>query len=164
VVVEGAWGARGETALYDAVTEALDHIRRSPLQKKVLIVLSDGGDNRSTHSYAQALRMLQESNVIVYTVGLFDEYDIDSNPRVLKRLAKASGGEAFFPKEIAAVTGVLQAVSRDIRNQYTVGYVPSNGNRDGSYRTISVTLAALRADRWTVRTRAGYVASKDVER
>ena len=151
--------AKGETALYDAVATALEHIRESPLQKKVLIVLSDGGDNASTHRFPQVLAMVQQSDVIVYTVGLFDEYDTDRNPGVLKQLAKASGGEAFFPQEIPDVTNVLQAVSRDIRNQYTIGYVPTNGKRDGTYRNVRVKLTGPHADRWIVRTRTGYFAA-----
>lgn len=150
--------AKGETALYDAVLVALDHIGQSALQKKVLIVVSDGGDNASAHGFQQLLAAVQRSDVIIYTVGLFDEYDKDRNPDVLRRLAKESGGQAFFPKEIPEVTDVLQAVSRDIRNQYTIGYVPSNGKRDGTYRTLNVKLMGPHAGHWTARTRAGYVA------
>lgn len=150
--------ARGETALYDAVAAASVHIRESTLQKKVLIVLSDGGDNASARHFPEILSMVQRSDVVVYTVGLFDEYDKDRNPGVLRQLAKASGGEAFFPKELGDVTSVLQAVSRDIRNQYTVGYAPTNARRDATFRKIAVKLAAPHADRWIVRTRMGYFA------
>ena len=146
--------AKGETALYDAVLVALDHVRKSSLQKKVLIVLSDGGDNASTHGFPEVLTAIQRSDVLVYTVGLFDVYDEDQNPDVLKQMAKESGGQAFFPKEIAQVTSVLQDVSRDIRSQYTLAYAPTNENRDGTYRIISVKLG----DRWIARTREGYLA------
>ena len=155
--------ARGQTALYDAIETALTHVRQSPLQKKVLIVLSDGGDNASRHRLEDVIALLQQSDVTVYTVGLFDEYDHDQNPGVLRRLAKISGGESFFPKEISQATSVLQAVSRDIRNQYTIGYAPSNDKRDGSYRQVRVKLIGPHADRWTVRTRPGYVAGAPVK-
>ena len=150
--------ARGETALYDAVARALEHIGESPLEKRVLIVLSDGGDNASRTVLPRVLTMIEESNVIVYTVGLFDEYDTDRNPGVLKRLARMSGGEAFFPEEIPEVMDVLQVISRDIRNQYTIGYIPSNRKRDGTYRAVSVKLVGPHAKRWIARTRMGYVA------
>jgi len=150
--------ARGKTALYDAVTTALDHIARSPLQKKVLIVISDGGDNASKLRFQDVLEKVQRSDVIVYTVGLFDVYDTDRNPGVLKDLAKASGGQAFFPKEIPDVTNILQEVSHDIRSQYTLGYVPSNSKRDGAYRQISVKLTGPHTNHLTARTRAGYIA------
>lgn len=153
--------ARGETALYDAVAIGLDHIRESPLQRKVLIVLSDGGDNASKRRLPEVQSLVQQSDVVVYTVGLFDEYDKDRNPGVLRQLSKGSGGEAFFPKEIPDVTGVLQAVSRDIRNQYTIGYVPTNVKRDGTYRNVRVKLIGPHADRGIVRTRMGYFATPD---
>jgi Ca-activated chloride channel family protein len=152
--------ARGQTALYDAIDAALAHVRQSPLQKKVLIVLSDGGDNASRHRLEDAIATLQQSDVIVYTVGLFDEYDHDRNPGVLRRLAKVSGGVAFFPKEVSDATAVLQAVSRDIRNQYTIGYAPTNDKHDGTYRQVRVKLAGRHSDRWTARTRTGYVAGQ----
>ena len=152
--------ARGQTALYDAIDTALAHVRQSPLQKKVLIVLSDGGDNASRHRLEDAIATIQQSDVIVYTVGLFDEYDHDRNPAVLKRLAKVSGGVAFFPKEISDATAVLQAVSRDIRNQYTIGYAPTNDKHDGTYRQVRIKLMGRHSERWTARTRPGYVAAQ----
>jgi len=151
--------AKGETALYDALATALNHIRKSVLHRKVLILLSDGGDNASTLGFPKLLTMVQQSDVIVYSVGLFDEYDTDRNPGVLKQLAKASGGEAFFPNEIPDVTNILQTVSQDIRNQYTIGYVPNNEKRDGAYRSVRVKLTGPHSTRWIVRTRAGYFAT-----
>jgi Ca-activated chloride channel family protein len=153
--------ARGQTALYDAIGAAIGHVRESTLQKKVLIVLSDGGDNASYRRFESVINMLQESNVIVYTVGLFDEYDHDRNPGVLKRLAKLSGGEAFFPKQISDATATLQAVSRDIRNQYTIGYIPTNQKPDASFREVHVKLSGPHSDRLTARTRTGYVAAPE---
>lgn len=150
--------ARGETALYDAIAAALTHVRQSPLQKKVLIVVSDGGDNSSTLRFKDILKMIQESNVLVYTVGLADQYDDDRNPGVLKKLAKASGGEAFFPNKVSEASSVLEAVSRDIRNQYTVGYAPKDERKDGTYRAIRVKVTAPHSNHWTVRTRPGYFA------
>jgi Ca-activated chloride channel family protein len=148
--------ARGQTALYDAVATALEHIRESPLQEKVLIVLSDGGDNASSIRFAEVLDQEQRSDTIVYCVGLFDAHDKDRNPSVLGQLAQASGGTAYFPKEIPEVKGILAAVSRDIRDQYTIGYIPVNGKRDGTFRRIRVTLTGPNSDRWSVRTRPGY--------
>lgn len=123
-----------------------------------MIVLSDGGDNASARPLPQVLRAAEQSDAIVYTVGLFDLYDADRNPGVLKQLARMSGGEAFFPQDIAAVTGVLQRVSREIRNQYTIGYTPSNPARIGTFRTIQVKLTPPHSNRWSARTRTGYIA------
>ena len=151
--------ANGKTAIYDAIASALGHIRQSPLPRKVLIVLSDGGDNASKRKFPDILSLLQKSDVVVYTVGLFDEYDKDRNPGVLRQLAKVSGGEAFSPKEMSDVTSVLQAASRDIRNQYTIGYVPTNGKHDGTYRNVRLKLTGDHADQWIARTRPGYFAA-----
>ena len=91
--------ANGETALYDAVATALVHIRGSTLPRKVLIVLSDGGDNASKRRSPEILSLIQQSDVVVYTVGLFDEYDKDRNPGVLKQLAGVSGERRFFRRK-----------------------------------------------------------------
>jgi Ca-activated chloride channel homolog len=150
--------AQGQTALHDAIYDALGHLRDSSLPKKVLIVVSDGGDNASKHKLPDVLEAIKRSDVIVYTVGLFDEYDKDRNPGVLSQLAKASGGVAYFPKEVREAATVLQAVSRDIRNQYTIGYSPKDERHDGTYRSIRVEVAAPHSARLIARTRPGYFA------
>ncbi|HVA94764.1 MAG TPA: VWA domain-containing protein, partial [Candidatus Dormibacteraeota bacterium] len=87
--------ADGMTALYDAVAVALEQIKRGRWDKKVLVVISDGGDNASRHTLSQIMSMVNQSSVSIYTLGIFDENDGDRNPHVLKELSKASGGEAF---------------------------------------------------------------------
>jgi Ca-activated chloride channel homolog len=150
--------ARGQTALYDAVSAALGHLRESSLSRKVLIVVSDGGDNASEHKLSDVLEAVKRGDVIIHAVGLFDEYDKDRNPGVLSQLSKASGGVAYFPKEVGDATSVLQAVSRDIRSQYTIGYVPKNERQDGTYRAIRVDVVSPHSKQWIARTRPGYFA------
>ena len=89
--------ADGMTALYDAVAAALDHLKQGNRDKKVLIVISDGGDNASKQKLDQIMAMAGQSDAIIYTIGIFDANDPDRNPRALKQLAKATGGEAFLP-------------------------------------------------------------------
>lgn len=151
--------ARGQTALYDAIARAFEHIRRSSLQKKVLIVVSDGGDNASALRLDSIRDTIMQSDVMVYTVGIFDPDDPDRNPGVLKQLARLSGGQAFFPEKVPDVVNVLETVSRDIRHQYTLGYTPSNASRDGTFRRIAVKLTGPHASHWIARTRTGYVAA-----
>jgi len=148
----------GQTALYDAIAKALEELQAGSLDKKVLIVVSDGGDNASARSLAQVMKLAEQSSAVIYTVGLFDDEDPDRNPGVLKRLARATGGEAFFPGEIGAVVAICQRIARDIRHQYTIGYVPSNPTRDGAYRAIRVLARTQGRDRLSVRTRTGYIA------
>jgi Mg-chelatase subunit ChlD len=92
--------AAGMTALYDAVVTGLRQLSAGSHDKKVLLIVSDGGDNASVHGLAQVLEMAEQSKAIIYTVGVFDEADPDKNPRVLKRLARESGGESYFPESL----------------------------------------------------------------
>ncbi len=150
--------AGGKTALYDAIAEALEQLKASTLDKKVLIVISDGGDNASTHTLNQVLNLADQSNAIIYTIGIYDEDDPDRNPRVLSRLARTTGGQAFFPGKVSAVVDICTRIARDIRNQYTIGYVPTNPIRNGGYRAIRVVAHAPGRGRLFVRTRTGYIA------
>jgi Ca-activated chloride channel homolog len=151
--------ARGKTALYDAILMGLDHLKKTTLDKKVLIVISDGGDNASTHTLPQVLHAAEQSDAIVYTVGLFDQYDDDRNPGVLKKIARATGGECFLPDKISKVVQISDEIARDIRNQYTLGYLPSDQNLNNGYRTIQVTATGPHHEKCVVRTRTGYVAA-----
>jgi VWFA-related protein len=150
--------AMGETALYDAIAKGLEELQAGSRDKKVLIVASDGGDNASKHSLAEVLKLAVQSNAIIYTVGLFDENDPDRNPGVLKRLAQATGGEAFLPSQFSEVVSICERIARDIRHQYTIGYVPTNMARNGSFRAIRVLAKAQGHGKLSVRTRTGYMA------
>jgi len=147
----------GQTALYDAIATALEELQAGSRDKKVLIVVSDGGDNASSHTLAQVMKLAAQSSAVIYTIGIFDEDDPDRNPDVLKRLAKATGGEAFLPGQLSEVVAVCERIARDIRHQYTIGYVPINPAHDGAYRTIRVLARAKGHDRLSARTRAGYI-------
>ena len=146
----------GETALYDAIATALDHLKQGTCDKKVLVVISDGGDNASKHTLAQVLELARKSDAIIYTIGIFDEQDGDQNPGVLKRFAKETGGEAFFPESSKEIAGICEGIARDIRNQYTLAYVPANPKQSGGYRVIEVNASSPGHGRLSVRTRAGY--------
>jgi VWFA-related protein len=148
----------GQTALYDAVAKALEQLQAGSRDKKVLIVVSDGGDNASRRSLDQVMKLAEESSAVIYTVGLFDEEDPDRNPAVLKRLARATGGEAFVPGELNEVVAICDRIARDIRHQYTIGYVPSNPARDGSYRAVRLVARTKDQGKLFVRTRTGYIA------
>jgi len=148
----------GETALYDAIAAALEHLKQGNRDKKVLIVISDGGDNASHQTLEQIRAMARRFDAIIYTVGIFDEGDGDQNPHVLEQLAKDTGGEDFLPKSLNELLPVCEQIARDIRNQYTIAYIPSNRKRDGTYRTIRVEADAKGYGRLVVRTRAGYYA------
>jgi len=121
-------------------------------------VVSDGGDNASQHNLAQTLALAGQSEAIIYTIGLFDEDDPDKNPHALQELAKATGGEAFLPRSAKDAVPICERIAHDIRNQYTIAYVPTNGKQDGTYRVTQVKAQAPGHGRLSVRTRAGYYA------
>jgi Ca-activated chloride channel family protein len=155
--------ADGETALYDAIALALEHLKKGNRDKKVLIVISDGGDNASQHSLSQIRALAGHPDAIIYTIGIFDDEDDDRNPGALKQLAKDTGGEAFLPKSLKEVGPICEQIARDIRNQYTIAYVPTNRKRDGTYRTIQVKASTPGHGRLLVRTRTGYYAPQQVQ-
>jgi VWFA-related protein len=100
--------------------------------------------------------MARHSAAIIYAIGIFDEQDGDQNPFVLGRLAKETGGEAFFPESSKDIVSICEEIARDIRSQYTLAYAPANVSQDGRYRTIEVKASARDRGRLSVRTRAGY--------
>ena len=150
--------ADGETALYDAIAVALEHLKKGQRDKKVLIVVSDGGDNASSHKLTEIMAMAGQPDAIIYTIGIFDEQDADRNPGVLKHLARETGGEAFLPESLKDVVPICEQIARDIRSQYTIAYVPTNKKRDGKYRVVQVKAIAPGRGRLSVRTRTGYFA------
>jgi Ca-activated chloride channel family protein len=151
--------ADGLTALYDAVAVALEHLKKGKWDKKVLILISDGGDNASRHKLAEIVTMVNQSSAIIYTMGIFDANDGDRNPRVLKQLSRISGGESFFPESLQKILPICQQIAHDIRNQYTISYAPANMKSDGAYRAIEVKARKTSTrGRLIVSTRAGYSA------
>ena len=147
--------ASGRTALYDAVAVALENLQKDSLDKKVLLLISDGGDNASKRNFAQVLRMAQTYNAIIYSIGLFDQNSADQNPKVLKKFSEETGGYAYFPMSHSEVISVCRQIAIDIRHQYLLGYSPADLGRSG-YRKIRVPVTAPGRGRLLVRTRAGY--------
>jgi VWFA-related protein len=146
----------GQTALYDGMSAALGHIALGNRDKKIIILISDGGDNASKHTLAQVIDMAKQSAAIIYTIGIFDEDDNDRNPNVLARFARETGGDAFFPESSKEIPAICEEIARDIRAQYTLTYVPVINSRYLSYRTISVKASTQGRGRLSVRTRPGY--------
>jgi Ca-activated chloride channel homolog len=154
--------ARGSTALYDAIIGSLDHLKKGHKDKKVLLVVTDGEDNVSRNTLEKTVREIQKSNVVIYSIGLFSDEDKKNRKkatRALKDISTASGGVAFFPENVDDVHNICDQVARDIRNQYTLGYYPTNTKRDGTFRTVQVDIIPPRGKgKLTARTRNGYFA------
>jgi len=164
VALARAMGAQGRTAMYDAISNGLSYIARGHHPRRVLVVVGDGGDNASTTTLDQVLREAQGSNAAIYTVGIIDLPEREANPHLLKRLAEATGGQSFFPRDVDDVGDVLQRVSDDIRNSYTLGYASSNSARDGQFRRIRVVIDDPARRSLRVRARDGYRAGSQSKR
>ena len=145
---------QGKTALYDAVVDGLKQLEQGRREKKALIVISDGGDNASFHKRSEMLDMVEKSIATIYSIGLFSPGDPDRNPGILKKLARISGGEAYFPEDPSEMLPVCRRIAKDIRARYTIGYVPLPGN--GTVRDIRVHVSAPAYPRLSVHTRASY--------
>jgi Ca-activated chloride channel family protein len=156
-----AVSARGRTALYDAVSEGLNHLQYGHWGKKALIVISDGGDNASHLKYSQVLAKARQSQALIYSIALLGAEDEEDNPKVLQRLCKDTGGVAFFPGPKDRVADISREIARDLREQYTLGYVPQNMNGSDSFRKIEVKVTAPDHGKLHVRTRLGYSPEAD---
>ena len=155
--------SRGGTALYDAVIASADHLAKgAKKEKKVLLVVTDGVDNESRESLESAIRKVQDDNgPTIYTIGILgDEPGIKRAKRALQSLSDQTGGVAFFPKDLMEVDEISQEVARDIRNQYSLTYKPSNPRSNGGYRKVKVEARAPGYKDLQVRTRDGYFADE----
>lgn len=160
--------AEGRTALYDAVLSALDHIKQGSYDKKALLVVTDGADNSSEHSFQDLLERARKENVAIYIVGMFDELAMavegqrkDALEALLTQVADASGGKAFFPATVKQCEQACIAIAQELRQQYAIGYYPRPKRQDGSWRTVQVQLhlpEELYDQGLRARTRAGYYA------
>jgi Ca-activated chloride channel homolog len=159
---------RGSTALYDAIVGSLDHLKKGHKDKKVLLVITDGNDDASRLTLEQTLKAAEQSDAAIYTIGVFSADDLKNDKKtvrhakkVLAEIADATGGMSYFPESLDEVVPVCTQVARDIRNQYTLGYYPSNNARDGTFRAVQVELIPPKGrGKMAVRTRAGYYAQK----
>jgi VWFA-related protein len=155
--------SRGGTAMRDAIRMSIDHLKeKAHKDKKVLVVVTDGNDNASVVSLENLVKASQQSEVLIYGVGLLGEEErreAQRAQRALRALGMATGGEVFFPKDVGEVEKIAHQVARDIRNQYTIEYTPTDTAMDGTFRQIKIMVKA--PGNLTVRTRSGYYATPD---
>jgi VWFA-related protein len=148
--------ASGQTALYDALSYSLKHLEFSTLQRKSLIVVTDGRDNVSDIGLDQLMKELEASRATVYTVGLHDpDVTNDLNAGVLRKISHVSGGEFFGPETPSEITSVFEQISKDIRHRYTIGYIPDESNNHRVLRRVKV-IARDGNRRLLVHTRTSY--------
>ena len=154
--------SRGGTALYDAIVASADYLTKSPLQRKVLFVVTDGEDDASQESLEQAVHKLQQENgPTVYAIGLLGTEKARKAKRALEILADRTGGISFFPPSLGEVDDISRSIAHDIRNQYTITYTPTTPKNVGGFRTIHVDARARPYRKLTVRTRSGYYPGQE---
>jgi VWFA-related protein len=151
----------GGTALYDAIYHACrDKLAREQSdrpQRRAVIILSDGDDNQSENTLAQAVEMAQRAEVIIYAISTDDSGLVLRGDKNLERLATATGGRAFFPFKMKDIKNSFAAIEDELRSQYVVSYHPADFDPDGRYRSIEIS--ALKKD-LQVRARKGYYAPR----
>lgn len=155
-----AVSADGQTALYDAVIEGLNHLQLAHGDKRALVIISDGGDNASRHRYADVLALARRSQTIIYAVGLIGADGQEENPTVLQRLCNDTGGMAFFPEARQTVMTVTGRIARALREQYTLGFAPDGTGSKQSFRKITVKVSAPGRGKLHIQTRPGYSNTK----
>jgi Ca-activated chloride channel homolog len=147
----------GTTALYDAILLAASRFRLAAFDRRVLLVITDGGDNSSNASFRDILDTALTDGVSIFAIGIFDEKDRDANPKLLIELARSTGGEAYFPAAVSDVTRVCQEIAGEIRRAYTLGF---RGETDSKFHRIRVVASDPQRGKLTVFARAGYFGVK----
>ena len=152
----------GQTALYDACYLGVEKVQRGTHPKKALLVITDGQDNDSRYTFTELRRLLKESDVVLYGVGILSGSDAGSSlgmdgQGILDEMANVSGGKAFFPRSSAEMDDIFEQIALELRHQYSIGYKPPNFVSDGKWRRIKVKVTPPRGlPRLFVRSKEGY--------
>src|SRR4051812_10562536 len=156
--------SKGSTALLDALLLAIHEMRRSQKRKKALLVISDGGDNHSRYTTAEAQRIIRESDILIYAIGVFgggataEEF---GGPELLSKIAEGTGGR-LYQAVAPDLPDIASKIGIDLRNRYVLGYSPQNQARDGKYHRVEVRLAPPRGlPKLVAHWRTGYFAPSE---
>lgn len=153
------------TALYDACYLGVERVTRGTHQKKALLIISDGQDNASRYNFKEVRRLMKESDVVIYSVGILGSKDNSSLAGIqgqsyLDELANVTGGKSFYPNTAVEMDEIFERIALELRNQYSIGYIPSNFKPDGKWHKVKVKIKPPRGlPRLTPRHRKGYYAT-----
>lgn len=143
--------AKGRTALLDGVYMALNQMKKAKNTRKAILILSDGGDNSSRYTESEIKNLVREADVQIYAIGIFEPVSARSRsaeelsgPGLLNEMAEQTGGRHFPVENLNDLPDVAAKIGMELRNQYVIGYVPTNGNRDGKYRRVQLKLVQPR--------------------
>ncbi len=160
--------AKDNTALYDAVYLGVERVTRGTHQKRAMLIISDGQDNASRYNFGEVRRLMKESDVVTYSVGIMDGRDTGSSlgmqgQAFLDELSSVSGGKSFYPQTDIEMDEIFERIALELRNQYSIGYIPKDFQPDGKWRKVKVKIKPPRGlPRLTVRSREGYYATPTV--
>jgi Ca-activated chloride channel family protein len=154
------------TALIDAVYLGVDHLRLAKYDRKALLIISDGGDNRSRYTEGELRRVVREANVQIYSIGIFDNYaattEEQQGPVLLKEICEMTGGNLFQVTDVGDLQDIAARISAELRNEYVIGYTPSVVKHDGNWRKLKVRLIPPPGlPQLTVHFRQGYYAPSE---
>jgi Ca-activated chloride channel family protein len=155
---------KNNTALYDACYLGVERVQRGTHPKRALLLISDGQDNNSRYTFNELRRVLKESDVVLYAIGILGGSDVGSSlgmegQGILDELAGVSGGKAFYPRSAAEMDDIFEQIALELRHQYSIGYRPPNFTNDGKWHKIKVKVAPPRGlPRLFVRSKEGYFA------
>jgi Ca-activated chloride channel family protein len=155
---------KSNTALYDACYLGVEKVQRGAHPKRALLLISDGQDNNSRYTFNELRRLLKESDVTLYGIGILGGSDAGSSlgmegQGILDELSSVSGGKAFFPRSAAEMDDIFEQIALELRHQYSIGYKPTDFSNDGRWHKIKVKVNPPRGlPRLYVRSKEGYYA------
>lgn len=160
-IMTQAIAARGMTAIYDGILEGIKRVSSGIHTRQVLIVISDGDDNASKATLDEVTKQVHESDAVIYTIALTDPLTGEGNPGLMRRLARATGGESYHPRRAEDVTEAFDRIAKDIRSGYTLAYAPTAAastvdDDSARRRTVRVYVRSKDGKGLRVRTRDGY--------
>jgi len=154
-----------DTALYDAVYLGVEKVMRGSHQKKAVLIISDGQDNASRYNFGEVRRLLKESDVVAYSIGIQGRNDAASEVGLqgqafLDEISGVTGGKSFYPESDVEMDEIFERIALELRHQYSIGYTPKDFVPNGKWRKVKVKVKRPRGlPRLTVRARDGYYAS-----
>lgn len=160
--------SKGRTALLDAIMLAMHEMKKSRKNRKALLIISDGGDNSSRYTESEVRRIVRESDVLMYAIGVFEPSGMRgrtmeeaSGPGLLNDMAEQTGGR-HFPADANELPDIAAKIGIELRNRYVLGYSPSDGQRDGRFHKVEVKLTPPRGlPKLSAHWRTGYFAPAD---
>ena len=159
---------KNNTALYDACYLGIERVTRGAHPKKALLVISDGQDNSSRYNFKEVRRLMKESDVAIYTVGILEGRDSSSMEGIqgqafLDELSSVTGGKSFYPQTNVELDEIFERIALELRHQYTIGFNPKNFQPDGKWHKIKTKVKPPRGlPRLSVRSREGYYATPNI--